>query len=98
MNPALLKMYAMLLGLLGPQPGEPWINMPAELSLKQREQTIAIGDSITRAGSANMLLRIYIEAGKQIARERKCALVDLHQLFMTVLSKRPSDVKNKTVL
>ncbi len=43
----------------------------------------------------NKRLRIYVEAEKQIARERKCTLVDLHQMFLTVIAKRPADVRNK---
>jgi acyl-CoA thioesterase-1 len=51
MNPELVKMYTLLLGLLGtPQTGEPDLNMPAELILKRGDQIIAIGDSITEAG------------------------------------------------
>ena len=41
---------------------------------------------------SNKRLRIYIEAEKQIARERKCTLVDLHQMFLTALAKRPTNV------
>ncbi len=40
----------------------------------------------------NKRLRIYVEAEKQIARERNCPLVDLHKMFLSVLSKRPADV------
>jgi acyl-CoA thioesterase-1 len=47
------------------------------------------------AESANKRLRIYIEAEKQVARERKCSLVDLHRLFMTAIARRPSDVADK---
>lgn len=47
------------------------------------------------AESANKRLRIYIEAEKQIARERNCTLVDLHRMFMTAVSKRPSDIEDK---
>jgi lysophospholipase L1-like esterase len=47
------------------------------------------------AAAANKRLRIYIEAEKQIARERKCTLVDLHRMFMSVVARRPSDVKDK---
>ena len=43
----------------------------------------------------NHRLRIYIEAEKQIAHERKCTLVDLHHMFLAVIAKRPADVKNK---
>ena len=45
--------------------------------------------------SANKRLRIYVEAEKQIARERKCTLVDLHEMFLTAMAKRPADVGDK---
>ena len=48
-----------------------------------------------RERDENKRLRIYVEAEKQIARERKCTLVDLHQMFMTVIAKRPAGVRNK---
>ena len=40
----------------------------------------------------NKRLRIYVEAEKQIARERNCTLVDLHRLFATALAKRPPEI------
>jgi lysophospholipase L1-like esterase len=40
----------------------------------------------------NRRLRIYIEAEKQIAREGKCTLVDLHQMFAQAIAKRPAKV------
>lgn len=43
----------------------------------------------------NQRLRIYVEAEKQIAREKKCTLVDLHQLFLAALAKRPPGVSTK---
>ena len=43
----------------------------------------------------NHRLRIYVEAEKQIAREQKCTLVDLHRLFLAALAKRPADVSTK---
>jgi acyl-CoA thioesterase I len=51
MSPELMKMYAMLLGLLGPPlAGDPGVNMPRELILKPGNRIVAIGDSITAAG------------------------------------------------
>lgn len=41
----------------------------------------------------NKRLRIYVEAEKQIARERDCTLVDLHRMFASALGKRPEDVQ-----
>ncbi len=43
----------------------------------------------------NKRLRIYIEAEKQIARERHCTLVDLHEMFLTALARRPADLARK---
>ncbi len=40
----------------------------------------------------NLRLRIYVEAEKQIARDRACTLVDLHAMFISALGKRPEDV------
>jgi lysophospholipase L1-like esterase len=45
--------------------------------------------------SANKRLRIYIEAEKQIAREHGCTLVDLHEMFLAAISKRPAGVPDK---
>ncbi len=45
----------------------------------------------------NHRLRIYVEAEKQIARERKCTLVDLHHMFLTAIARRPSDVRDKEI-
>ena len=42
----------------------------------------------------NRRLQIYIEAEKQIAREGKCTLVDLHILFARAIARRPDDVPN----
>ena len=44
---------------------------------------------------ANKRLRIYVEAERQIARERKCSLVDLHRMFLAAIARRPADVPNK---
>lgn len=41
----------------------------------------------------NKRLTMYVEAEKQIAAEKKCALVDLHQMFLDALKKKPADVK-----
>ena len=43
-------------------------------------------------GGENQRLRIYAEAMKQIARERKTTLVDLYRMFVTALRKRPSNL------
>jgi acyl-CoA thioesterase I len=204
MNPELISMYALLLSLLGPNPGgDPDINMPREPIFKSGSQIVAIGDSITEAGGylkdvdavlaknypelklppihnvgisgqkaedlvkrfqhdvidrkpaivtisidindvwhradqphdphvvadywinvakmvdmasaagikvilltptvigedqatpANKRLWAYVESEKQISRERKCTLVDLHTMFLIALSKRPANVPDK---
>ena len=40
----------------------------------------------------NKRLRIYVEAEKQITRERKCTLVDLHRMFAMLHAKRPVEI------
>jgi len=39
----------------------------------------------------NRRLSMYVEAEKQIAGEKKCELVDLHQMFLDALQKKPDD-------
>jgi len=41
----------------------------------------------------NKRLVMYVDVEKQVAAEKKCQLVDLHEMFLTALSKRPADVK-----
>ncbi|MDB5351811.1 MAG: lipolytic protein family [Planctomycetota bacterium] len=43
----------------------------------------------------NKRLRIYVEAQKQIAREKKCSVIDLHAMFADVLSRRPEDAGDR---
>lgn len=38
----------------------------------------------------NRRLRIYVEAEKQVARERNCPLVDFHRLFVATIARRPA--------
>jgi lysophospholipase L1-like esterase len=38
----------------------------------------------------NKRLAAYVEAEKEIAAEKKCQLVDLHSMFLTVLQKKPA--------
>jgi acyl-CoA thioesterase I len=42
---------------------------------------------------ANKRLVAYVEAEKKIAAEKKCQIVDLHGMFLTVLKKKPADEK-----
>ena len=39
----------------------------------------------------NRRLAMYVEAEQQIAKEKKCAVVDLHRLFLAALHKKPAD-------
>ena len=39
----------------------------------------------------NRRLSMYVEAQKQIAGEKKCQLLDLHQMFLDALEKKPAD-------
>ncbi len=76
---------------------EYWINVAKMVDMAQTAGIKVILLTPTVIGenpeeSANKRLRIYIEAEKQIARERHCTLVDLHAMFLTVLSKRPASV------
>lgn len=43
----------------------------------------------------NQRLTMYVDAEKEIAKARDCTLIDLHQMFLDALSKRPEDVKDK---
>ncbi len=42
----------------------------------------------------NGRLKIYVEAMKRIARDRKTTLIDLHRLFNVAIEHRPKDVAN----
>lgn len=39
----------------------------------------------------NRRLAMYVEAEQEIAKEKKCAVVDLHRMFLTALQKKPTD-------
>jgi lysophospholipase L1-like esterase len=41
----------------------------------------------------NKRLVAYVEAEKKIAAEKKCQIVDLHDMFLTALKKKPADEK-----
>ncbi len=45
------------------------------------------------AAEGNKRLAAYIEAEKTIAAEKKCQFVNLHQMFLDALAKKPADVK-----
>lgn len=42
-------------------------------------------------GEANQRLLMYVQVMKEIGRARKCTVVDLHQMFVDALGKRPKD-------
>jgi lysophospholipase L1-like esterase len=77
-----------------------WVNVSRMVDMAQKAGITVILLTPTVIGenddeSANKRLRIYIEAEKQIAREHKCTLVDLHAMFLTVLAKRPAERAGK---
>lgn len=41
----------------------------------------------------NKRLTMYVAAEKEIAADKKCQFVDLHQMFLDALAKKPADVK-----
>ncbi len=79
---------------------EYWVNVSRMVEMAEKAGIKVILLTPTVIGeraeaSANKRLRIYIEAEKQIARERNCTLVDLHEMFLTALAKRPADLARK---
>ena len=71
-----------------------WVNVSRMVDMAQKAGITVILLTPTVIGenpeaSANKRLRIYIEAEKQIAREKKCILVDLHAMFLTAIARRP---------
>ena len=45
------------------------------------------------ATEGNKRLVMYVDAEKEIAKEKKATLIDLHQMFLDALQKKPADVK-----
>ena len=45
----------------------------------------------------NKRLKAYVEVEKQIAAEKKCTFVNLHEMFLTALQKKPADVKGNWI-
>ena len=43
----------------------------------------------------NKRLVAYVEAEKQIAREKNCQLVDLHAMFLTALKQKPAEYEGE---
>jgi len=46
----------------------------------------------------NKRLVMYVDAEREIAKEKKCVFIDLHQMFLDAIAKRPADIeldKNK---
>lgn len=43
----------------------------------------------------NKRLAMYVEAEKKIAADKHCTVVDLHQMFLDALAKKPADQKDK---
>jgi lysophospholipase L1-like esterase len=74
-----------------------WINVFKMVQMAQQAgiKVILLAPTVigeNAAESANKRLRIYVEAEKQVARERNCTLVDLHHLFLTAIARRPRDL------
>ena len=46
----------------------------------------------------NKRLKLYVAAEKEIAKEKNCTLVDLHQMFLDVHAKHPAEKKGKNWL
>ena len=44
------------------------------------------------AAEGNQRLKLYIDAQKEIAAQKKCQLVNLHQMFLDVLAKKPKEL------
>jgi acyl-CoA thioesterase I len=79
---------------------EYWINVSRMVEMAQKAgikvillAPTVIGENALEA--ANKRLRIYVEAERQVARDRKCTLVDLHEMFLTALAKRPAELAGK---
>jgi len=45
------------------------------------------------ADEGNKRLVMYVDAMKEIAAEKKCVVIDLHDMFLTALKKKPADVQ-----
>jgi acyl-CoA thioesterase I len=73
-----------------------WINVSkmTEMAQKAGIKVILLAPSVIGENAdenANKRLCIYVEAQKQVARDQKCTMVDLHEMFLTVLAKRPAE-------
>ncbi len=49
------------------------------------------------ASEGNKRLPMYIAAEKQIAADKKCQFVDLHEMFLTALKQKPADAKGNWI-
>jgi lysophospholipase L1-like esterase len=47
------------------------------------------------ASEGNRRLKMYVDAEKQIAASQHCTLVNLHQMFLDALAKKPKDADEK---
>jgi lysophospholipase L1-like esterase len=79
---------------------EYWSNVSKMVELAQKAGIKVILLTPTVIGenaeeNANKRLKIYIEAEKQVARDRGCTLVDLHAMFLTAIAKRPAELAGK---
>jgi acyl-CoA thioesterase-1 len=77
-----------------------WINVSKMVEMAQKAgiKVILLAPTVIGENAeepTNKRLRIYVEAEKQVARDRKCTMVDLHEMFLTVLAKRPAEQAGK---
>ncbi|MCY2928115.1 MAG: SGNH/GDSL hydrolase family protein [Planctomycetota bacterium] len=54
-----------------------------------------ITEDVKAAG--NTRLKLYVQAMKDIAEAKKCQFVDLHQMFLTALEKKPAGESDKWI-
>jgi lysophospholipase L1-like esterase len=50
-----------------------------------------IQEDVTNEGNKRLVM--YVDAEKEIAKEKHCTLIDLHQMFLDALAKKPAEVK-----
>ncbi len=77
-----------------------WMNVSKMVEMAQKAgiKVILLAPTVigeNAGGAANKRLRIYVEAEKQVAREQNCTMVDLHEMFLTAIAKRPAEGAEK---
>ncbi len=67
-----------------------------DMAQEAKIQVILIAPTVIQEdveSEGNKRLVMYVDAEKQIAADKKCAFVDLHQMFLDALKKKPEDLK-----